>query len=131
MGSQFPHQADADKALDMINEVLSLLAVPPEGVRPRELSTDAALWLSDLAYEWALKVDRGETTLSYALRTVAVLSYERAAEGAQGWRAYVQHKDGCDAWPRFDSHFTGASHVGKCTCGLAELLADPPAREET
>lgn len=38
-------------------------------------------------------------------------------------REYGQHKDNCDAWPSFPSHFTGASHVGKCTCGFTAALA--------
>jgi len=39
-------------------------------------------------------------------------------------RAYVQHGDGCSAWPQFTSHFQQATKVGECTCGLAAVLRD-------
>lgn len=44
---------------------------------------------------------------------------------------YGQHEDGCDAWPQFASHFTGASHIGRCTCGLADALASAGGRGPT
>lgn len=37
--------------------------------------------------------------------------------------AYVQHRDGCEAWPQFTGHLQGATKVGRCTCGLADQLA--------
>jgi hypothetical protein len=35
---------------------------------------------------------------------------------------YVEHKDGCTAWPQFTGHFTSASRVGECDCGLNKAL---------
>jgi hypothetical protein len=43
-----------------------------------ELQPDVAMFLSDLAYRWALLVQEGHKTIGYALRTVAVLAYEHA-----------------------------------------------------
>lgn len=37
-------------------------------------------------------------------------------------REYVQHKDGCDAWPQFVGHFQQATKVGPCSCGLDAAL---------
>ena len=45
---------------------------------------------------------------------------------------YVEHKDGCAAWPKFTSHFTQAVVSGACTCGLHKALVNvlsPLARE--
>ena len=114
----------------LLTEAADRLAVPPEGVRPPQ------------------QIDLPEEAAKVLRENLWELYGGQAAEGAQGWRAYVQHKGGCRGIykpehvcglsgynpmidPRCPGCFEPQTRVG-CTCGLdALLLADPPAREET
>ncbi len=58
---------------------------------------------------------------------VEIESALRAAEqrGREALRNYVQHGDGCAAWPEFTGYFHQASNSGACTYGLDAALDEP------
>lgn len=62
--------------IDLIREAADVLHVLAE--RSAEtLSADAAIYLSDLAEDHAAQVRAGSETVEHALRTVAVLGFDR------------------------------------------------------
>jgi len=121
--SRQPHCFEAvDGAAILIQELrgvgLEILAVPPEGARAED-------FLRSRVDPSKCHADVRAYTYAEVLEVMEAFARQTAPEGAQGWRAYVQHKPDCE------SRLSTNELRGFCTCGLDTLLADPPAREET
>jgi hypothetical protein len=74
----------------------------------------------------ALEAAHQETGTPEGLCTACGTDYCAEHAPKPDLRSWVQHADGCEAWPQFTSHFTQATKRGTCTCGLDAALKESP-----